>query len=398
MMDILYSIISPIEFVLAWITYSFHYLFTTVLQMADGAGFAWILAIIFMTLMIRTFMLPLYFKQIRASSKMTELQPEIQAIQRKYKNKSDSASKEAMSKETMEVYSRNKANPMSSCFPALIQGPVLFALFTFLRTLGEVRSGAMDAIGPIDSILAANIQDSQMFGVKVSDTFSDVPDMNAKIVIGVYIAIMCITMFLTQFLMVHLNVTEAARNSQMYTTQKFMPFIFPVMYIFMGTSIPSGVLIYWMTSNLYMLIQQGYVLWNKPAIGSRAHEMKERRQEKWNVAHGLNPDGTDPDNMPVPEKKTQRAQPVGKARAKKKGAKSATPIVTITSANNADESNETNASTRQSTAEVNQENVDIELTNDENKIKTSAKLKEGDTIIVGGKKKIVKKIHRRKGK
>jgi YidC/Oxa1 family membrane protein insertase len=195
-------------------------------------------------------------------------------------------------------------------------------------------------------------------------------------------------MFLTQFMMVHMNVPEAARNSQMYTTQKLMPFIFPAMYIFMGAGIPSGVLVYWMTSNLYMLVQQGYVLWNKPAIGSRAHEMKEKRQAKWNVAHGLNPDGTDPNNMPPEEKKTQRVQPVGKARAKKKGVK-ATATLVNTTGETADE---------QAKDESAAESVDIKLTSDENKIKTSAKLKEGDTIIVGGKKKIVKKVHRRKGK
>jgi hypothetical protein len=141
-----------------------------------------------------------------------------------------------------------------------------------------------------------------------------------------------------------------------------------------------------------MLVQQGYVLWSKPAIGSRAYEMKEKRQEKRNIEQGLNPDGTDPNNMPPEEKKTQRAQPVGKSRAKKKGAKVSAAVM---SADSDSADNSADAGTK---AESETGSVDIKLTSDENKIKTSAKLKEGDTIIVGGKKKIVKKVHRRKGK
>jgi YidC/Oxa1 family membrane protein insertase len=343
--DFFGHIIAPIEAGLAYIIFGFHHFFVF-LGFKDGSGFAWVLAIVFLTLFCRTLILPLYMRTIKAQSKMQALQPQLQAIQKKYKNRKDQASKEAMSKETMALYKEHGANPMSSCFPLLIQAPILFSLYNTLRYLPCIRTGgdaaplisekcptgAKGAIGPIDSALAGQIENSKLFGVKISDMLSTVTTTQSQIVIWSFIAVMCVVMFLQSFLMVHLNVPKAAEDSSAMKTQKLMPFLFPVIYIFMGSSFPFGVLIYWVISNLYMFTQQMWVLYNKPAFGSKAFDAKTKREAKKNVAKGLKPDGSDPNEIVVVEKKQQRQQPMGKSRAKKATKKTGKSVVTSTKA------------------------------------------------------------------
>ncbi|WP_040594275.1 membrane protein insertase YidC, partial [Timonella senegalensis] len=112
------NLLYPIEWAVSWIMYLCHELFVF-LGLPDGSGWAWILSIVGLTIVVRILLMPLFFKQIKASRAMQMIQPELQALQKKYKNKKDPASREAMGRETMELYKNHGTNPMASCMPIL---------------------------------------------------------------------------------------------------------------------------------------------------------------------------------------------------------------------------------------------------------------------------------------
>ena len=95
---------------------------------------------------------PLFVKQIRASRGMQLASPEIQEIQKKYKNRKDQASQQAMLAEVQAVYKKHGSNPLASCMPMLAQSPVFFALFRVLMSLQPIANGeyARDNLGPLD--------------------------------------------------------------------------------------------------------------------------------------------------------------------------------------------------------------------------------------------------------
>src|SRR5665811_2352527 len=143
------TILRPIELVVAWIMVQFHWLFSH-LGMRPEGGLTWILSIVGLVIVIRVVLIPLFVKQIHASRGMQALSPELKAIQKKYKGKSDPASREAMSRETMELYRKHGTNPFASCLPMLAQAPIFFALFRVLNN--GIRTGT--GIGSLTTDLA----------------------------------------------------------------------------------------------------------------------------------------------------------------------------------------------------------------------------------------------------
>src|SRR6188474_1628384 len=109
-----------------------HQLFEAIgLDPASGAS--WALSIVGLVVTIRVILIPLFVKQIKASRAMQMIAPELKAIQNKYKGKKDQASREALSRETMELYATHRTNPFASCLPMLVQAPIFFALFRVLN-------------------------------------------------------------------------------------------------------------------------------------------------------------------------------------------------------------------------------------------------------------------------
>jgi YidC/Oxa1 family membrane protein insertase len=242
---------------------------------------------------------------------MQALAPQIKAIQKKYKNKTGSEAKSAMGQETMALYREHKANPMSSCLPMLFQGPILFSLYGLLSALGRISSGESSPIGPINQVVAAEMQDSYFFFSKLSYTFST-DLLNSKITIICVIVFMSVSMFLSQTINLRYSTPLVTENDQAHKMQKWMAYIFPVMYIFTGLNVPVGVLVYWVISNFWMLGQTLFQVFVIPTPGSKAAAAKEVRTEAKNVAKGILP--PEPEVIPT----AQRYQPVSKKRAKKR--------------------------------------------------------------------------------
>lgn len=272
-MDFLNTILYPLEWVVANIMVIWHQIFTA-LGLGSASGEAWALSIVGLVVTIRVILIPLFVKQIKASRAMQMIAPELKAVQAKYKGKKDQASREAMSRETMELYAKHRTNPFSSCMPMLIQAPIFFALF---RVLNGLENGQLKPIGLLTTELKQEAANATIFGAKLSESFTDVFNSNAPasaaIVSAVLIATMVATTFLTQRQLTRKNMPKAALEGPMARQQQLLMYALPFIFVITGPNFPVGVLIYWTTTNLWTMGQQYYVIKRNPTPGSEAERI-----------------------------------------------------------------------------------------------------------------------------
>ncbi len=213
-MQFIYQLLEPISQILITVLDFFN-------QYVHSYGWS----IILLTLTVRIFILPLTIKQSKSMKEMQKLQPKIKELQKKYKN-----DKEKLGQETMKLYKEHKINPLSGCFPLLLQLPIFFALFDVLRTHGPLE-GASFLIIPDLSIAAS------AYGLSLESIAKAYP---------YYILIIAIvvTTYFSQK-----QTTADARQAKMMA---FMPVLIGVI----SWSLPAGVLLYWVVFNLSMVGQQ----------------------------------------------------------------------------------------------------------------------------------------------
>jgi YidC/Oxa1 family membrane protein insertase len=320
------GLLYPIMVAVAWIMVQFHTLLTAIgLDPASGA--AWGLSIVGLVIVIRIVLIPLFVKQIKASRGMQMLSPEMQAIQKKYKGKSDPASREAMSRETMELYKKHGTNPFASCLPILAQSPIFFALFRVLYSLPKLSSGtyAKTSIGPLDATVAGQVEHATIFGAPLSGFFmSKDGGSTVKIVTIVLIVAMSLTTFLTQRQLTMKNMPPAALEGPMAQQQKMLLYLMPLIFAFSGVNFPIGVLLYWTTTNLWSMGQQFYTIRRMPAPGSAAEAAMKARQAR--KAHQTGLELAVADSPVIDDKpRGQRVQPKRKDRVKPRPTDASTP-------------------------------------------------------------------------
>jgi YidC/Oxa1 family membrane protein insertase len=119
MFDWFFTLLTPLEYVVAAIMVAWHTVLSAV-GLPASSGWTWALSIVGLVIVIRILLIPLFVKQIRASRAMQLIQPDLKKIQEKYKGKSDPASRQAMTQETMALYKERGTNPFSSCLPILL--------------------------------------------------------------------------------------------------------------------------------------------------------------------------------------------------------------------------------------------------------------------------------------
>lgn len=319
-MDWLFQLLYPIQWVVAWIMYIFHWLLTNI-RMDPAGGTTWVLSIVCLTLLIRTALIPLFFKQIKASRGMQLLAPDMKKLQDKYKNKKDPASREAMAREMQGLYKEHKTTPFSSCLPLLMQTPIFFALFRVLNGMPAISEGTQKAIGPIDKGVAEQIQASKFFGAPLSETFLNSDITQVKIVTAILILMMCATQFFTQRQLTMKNMPPAALEGSAAAMQKNMMYLLPVVFAVSGVNFPIGVLVYWTISNLWSMGQQFYTIRRMPTPGSDAAKKLEARRIEKLKAKGIDPAALDADKGTTivdARPAGQRQQPKSNKRKKKK--------------------------------------------------------------------------------
>ncbi len=208
------------------------------------------LAIILVTLLIRTILLVPSQQAIRSQKKMQDIQPKLEEIKRKYKG-----NQEKIAMETMRVWQDNKANPLGSCLPLLIQFPILIALFYTVK----------DGLEPDKVAFLYEFQKDFSLEL-INPSFLGIFDLT-KIDIYVF----PIAVGLLQFTQMKLSLSRKKKKTdtkkpakkekqqkpnEMEQANKMMQYFMPLMIAFFTASVPSGVGLYWGTSTTYGIIQQ----------------------------------------------------------------------------------------------------------------------------------------------
>jgi YidC/Oxa1 family membrane protein insertase len=319
--DIFGTILWPIKWVIEALLVTFHSLWTAI-GLDPAAGLTWILSILGLVLVVRAALIPLFVRQIRSQRKMLEVAPELKKIQEKYKGKRDQFSREAMSRETMELYKRTGTNPFSSCLPLLLQMPIFFSLF---EVLNRASREAGPGIGLLNATLSHQFGQSVLLGAPLKETIGTANGNVTVIIIGIgMIALMTVSQFVTQLQIMAKNISEETKASPMYRQQRVLLYILPLVFIFSGIAFPLGVMFYWVFSNVWTMVQQFIVIREMPMPGSQAAKEREERlarraQRRGRGSKAIAAPQTTDVAPPAPRGKTQRVQPVGKNRAKRTG-------------------------------------------------------------------------------
>jgi YidC/Oxa1 family membrane protein insertase len=193
---------------------------TAVSTLADFYSFLgnhrWAAAIITLTIIVRTLLLPLAVKQIRSMRDTQRLQPEVARLRQKYKN-----DRQKQMAEIQQLYQREGINPMASCLPMVAQMPVFIGMYQGLRQLPHV---AMPFLGLGDLRNPANTSVAGW--------------------------LLIVLMTLAQLF------TTMQLNPGQTDSQKRMQLIMPLFFVFIFMKFPAALVLYWATQSLYQLVQQ----------------------------------------------------------------------------------------------------------------------------------------------
>ncbi len=309
------TLLWPIKWVIEAILVAFHTGLTAI-GLDPASGIAWVLSITGLVLVVRAALIPIFVRQIKSQRRMLEVAPQIKKIQDKYKGKKDQFSREAMSRETMELYKRTGTNPLSSCLPLLLQMPIFFGLFSVLNDAQHNKNG----VGLLNAELSSQFANAEIFGAPLRLAISTADGNVAVIVIAsVMVVLMTASQFITQLQIMSKNQSAEMKASPMYRQQRILLYLLPLVFLFSGFTFPLGVMTYWLVSNFWTMGQQFLVIRNMPTPGSEAALAREARLAKRNQRKGiLEDDPTGGTIVVEPPKTPQRQQPVSKNRAKKK--------------------------------------------------------------------------------
>jgi YidC/Oxa1 family membrane protein insertase len=212
----------------------------------DTVGFSWGFSIIALTIVVRTALIPLTLKQFKSMQALQRLSPEIKALQAKYKD-----DRQRLNQEMMKFYQENKVNPFGSCLPLVLQLPVFFSLFYMLR-----KDLKIDICGPEAKILAAAKEAGKTLTTIGCDQvdpgsaqFLFINDLTAKATGGT-LAVLLVLYVGSQLLSSVLMSVTADRN------QRFIMIALPFVFVPFIQSFPAGLLVYWITTNLWTVGQQ----------------------------------------------------------------------------------------------------------------------------------------------
>ncbi len=279
--DFLNSIMAPLYGAVSGMLVVAHTVWAPIF--GGDSGVTWVMSIVSLTVVIRTLLIPLFVKQINSARNMQLVQPKIKALQDKY-----GADREKLGQETMKLYQEEGVNPAASCLPLLLQMPIFIALYTVLNGVSRVKdvsalSGAnVGYFFEKSPELVTSLQSSDILGAKLAGSFFPISPFGAtQITALVLMVAMTGVLFMTQLQLMSKNMPPEALTGPFAQQQKMMLYLFPVMYLFMGVSIPVGVLVYWLTSNLWTLGQQYLLIHNNPTPNTPAYiEWEERMIRK----------------------------------------------------------------------------------------------------------------------
>ena len=151
---------TPLYYLISVVLVGWHRVFGAIFGPESGAS--WALSIIFLTLVIRAALIPLFVKQIKSSRNMQLVQPKVKELQKKYGH-----DRERLAAETMALYKETGTNPFASCLPLIIQMPIFIALF---RLIDQAAKGQQR--GVLTATEVEQLSNAEIFGARISDTFT----------------------------------------------------------------------------------------------------------------------------------------------------------------------------------------------------------------------------------
>jgi YidC/Oxa1 family membrane protein insertase len=202
----------------------------------DNVGLSWGFAIIALTVIVRACLLPLTLKQFRSMQNLAKFQPQIKELQKKYAN-----DRERLNQEMMKFYKENKVNPLASCLPLAAQLPVFLSLFYMLRK--DLRHDICPDINPPD------IPNPQPCGEGGEAAFFFIPDLTNNATGAVLVAL--IVMYVGSQLASTLLMSTTTDK-----TQRMIFLALPFFFVIFVINFPAGLLVYWITTNLWTIVQQ----------------------------------------------------------------------------------------------------------------------------------------------
>ncbi len=254
------SALDPLNNVVAWIIMKLHAGLGSLF--GDASGLAWGLSIAILVILIRLCLVPLFVKQVKAQRKMAQHAPHLQELRKKYKG-----DKQRLNEETMKFYKENGVNPLAGCLPMIPQMIVFFALFSVLRAIAGWNGKTSLPYGLTEPVVKS-AQKATIFGVHLGDKLLFRPagmhlSLQATIVIVLTVVISATTTFMTvrQSAKRGLMQTNVDPDNPMAQSQKFMQYIVPF-FSLTGLYWQYGLVLYWVTTNLWTLGQQYFMFRN----------------------------------------------------------------------------------------------------------------------------------------
>jgi YidC/Oxa1 family membrane protein insertase len=262
------GILNPIYDAVAWVLKQIYNGLSPVFGAASG--WTWALSIIILVILMRLIMVPLFIKQMHTTRAMSALAPQMQALRKKYKN-----DKQTLQQETMKLYQEAGVNPLMGCLPVVLQLPVFFALFSVLRAIAGWKPGHQPLYG-LTYQMVHSAQQAKILGATVADKFLFTGTLHVPATAKATILIAVIISMATTFMTVRQSMKRgmmpaATPDNPMGQSQKYMMYIMPV-FALSGLYWQFGLVLYWVTTNLWTLGQQ-YVLFRKypqPAAATAA--------------------------------------------------------------------------------------------------------------------------------
>jgi YidC/Oxa1 family membrane protein insertase len=199
-------------------------------------------------------------------------------LQAKYKN-----DKEKLNQEMMALWREHGANPLSGCLPILVQIPIFFALFRVLNSIKPEKNlpAGIDCTKVtnfptcfnghygISETTVGHFANAKIFGVPIAAAFDSSKEAlhllaanagSTKVLAGIMVVLMAATTFWTQRQMLARSKAQGQVNDQMAQTQKILLYVLPLTFFIFGYRFPIGVLLYWLTTNLWSMGQQHIVI------------------------------------------------------------------------------------------------------------------------------------------
>lgn len=207
----------------------------------DTIGTGWGLSIILLTVTVRLVLLPLTLRQVKSMQRLQLLAPEMKAIQERYRH-----DKQRQQQEMMKFYRENRVNPLASCLPLLLQLPFFIALFYMLQSdlRQDICGQTAKACGD-----ASAAQFASVGAMPGSESFLFIPDLTSK-ASGAVLVVLVLMYVASQVASGLLSSASMDRN------QRMIMLALPIVFVAFIINFPAGLLVYWITTNCWTIVQQ----------------------------------------------------------------------------------------------------------------------------------------------